>query len=356
MADLNALLAMNPGAGSFMIGQQNQSDLATALAKQQEIQQLIQARQQQQAFEAQNQPGLFQHQQLVNQGLEQGLPGITADAVIKGQTARKGEATLDSDIEATKATNKGLVNKSNYEQYQRAEQVLLDAGPVLANTPPALRAQALRDHISNAGMNPDAGQFRTIMNMDANQMPGAVNALAQAVGQQRLALDPQAQGTIASANIHASAERDTAKTRAAAEVQSAGIHAEGAKAAATISSDGRMEVQRLKIEQKLKSASDTLTLVKQGKIPPDRALLMAKSNYPDAATDQERQAWLDVATTAENVIKLKAQAAGEGQPGLRTDDKGNVTGLTPKSVPSVSAGMGKKPTGTGTAADPIKLD
>lgn len=345
MADLNALLAMNPGAGSFMMGQQNQSDLASALAKQQEIQQLIRAREQQQAFEAQNQPGLLQHQQLVNQGLQEGLPGITADSATKGQAARKGEATLASDIAATNAENVAKTQKASYEQYQRAEQVLLDAGPVLANTPPALRAQVLRDHISSAGLNPDAGQFKAVMSLDANQMPAAVNALAQAVGKQRLTLDPQAQAHIIGA-----------KTAAEAEVKSAGIHAEATKAAAITASDGRLEVQRLKIEQKLKSASDTLALVKQGKIPPDRALLMARTNYPDAATEQERETWRTVADTAETAIKLKAQAAGEGSPTLHVLPDGTVHGLTPRAVPSVSAEMRKKPTGSGTAADPIKLD
>lgn len=353
MADISALAQIAPEYAAFAGGQNQQQERLTNLLKQRELEQLIRSRQQETDFAAQNQPGNLRHQDLQNQGLEAGLPGIIATSRQKGTEADQhaldystSQQTQAGNVAATNAENQGKVSKSSYEQYQRAESALLDAGPVLANTPPALRAQTLRDHLTSAGINPDAPQFKAIMGMDATHMPAAVNSLAKAVGAQRLQLDPQAQAHLQGAQIGANATIQHARISAGATIK-----------ASENAADSRLEVQRLKIQQKLNEAQDILGKVKAGKVDPQRVLYMAATAFPEAQTQQEKDTWLAAVDAAETAIRLKAQAGGEGGLNVGVGENKSVT-LTPKTVPSVAdklrASQGKS-RGAGTAEDPVDL-
>lgn len=325
--DLNALLAMNPGAGSFMIGQQNQSDLASALAHQQELQQLIRAREQQQAFDAQNQPGLLQHQQLVNEGLS----ADNAKKPVELQTAqealdysRKNNPNL---LRENAAKAQSEEDKVKFDQYTRANAALLDAGPILATTPPALRAQVLRDHLKGAGLNPDAPHFQAIMNMDANQMPATVAALADAVGKQKLKLDPSAQAHIIASENAARASNYHADKMASATLGAASIRANAKKKADDVEA----------------TAENAMKLVIAGKMGVDKALALAGAGATLATSDEEKAAWDKFGSKLQAIKVEQQQARGAG--GLTVTPEGTVG--TRKTTPAFGEGSSTNKTKSG---------
>jgi hypothetical protein len=100
---------MGPAFASSLAGSREAdaqyADMQTALSKAEEIQ----AAKQKFAYNEQNNPLLVQHQGLVNQGLQQGLPGITADSSLKTTNAAKAAGTLSSDIAKGNSANEKAI-------------------------------------------------------------------------------------------------------------------------------------------------------------------------------------------------------------------------------------------------------
>lgn len=328
MADLSVLNTNAPLLASYFAGQNQGQDVQINQIKQQELAQIIQQRQQEAAFAAQKQPGDLQHQQLINAGLQ--TANSTND--LKLDTDRQ---TQPSAIAATNSTNDKTVADNKLAQYQHAEQTLLEAGPVIANTPPALRAQVLRDHLIAAGMNPDAAQFKTVMATDPNQMPGAISSLAKAVGDQRLTLD-----------THARAEMYGADQRRAGEVQAANIHAGATRYAA----DQQLKGKEVTAAAKMKG-NDLLTKLKNGEISFEKAMGGAIANFQTADTEGDRNMWASIGNMIQSAQAAKAQGGHEGETSI-TPTPGGGAALTPRTAKPVF----NQPKGSGTKDDPIKLD
>lgn len=106
MADLTSLMRLAPTVGAGFAGiNQRQGEQMEAL-KQMELSQLMQNRGGAEQRAQSLHPFAMDKARLDNQGLEAGLPGITADSSLKQTNATKAAGTLESDIEVGNVENK----------------------------------------------------------------------------------------------------------------------------------------------------------------------------------------------------------------------------------------------------------
>lgn len=341
MSDLSQLMQIAPGSAAYMMGQNQGNNVALDNLRQQELAQIIQKYQLDNQKSSAMNPLLVDHQRLQNQGLEAGLPGITADSMTKQQAAQKGAATLDTDIAATNSKNQETVDDNNYKHFVRTRDTMIQAAPLLSQTPAPLRAQVFLQHIKDAGMNTDAPGVQKMIkavqdNPDA--APQFLTQYADMLGKQAILMNPTAR-----------VAEEGHRLTAGATVQSAKIHAEATKEAARIASEGRVQAAR----QRAEAVASLETSIAKG-MPPERAAVAAKLKADQSETAEERIFWQRKADEYEALaVRLKG-ASHEGEPNLTTDANGNVS-ITPKTVQPALGGKQSKPKGTGTKDDPIVL-
>lgn len=336
MADLSSLLQMSPGVGGFMMGQQQASQLATDEQRRQELAQLVQIRMQEAQQKADMAPLMMEHQRLQNSGLSAGLGGIAATSKQKGLEAAMAEKTFDSDVAAKTAKNEKTVDDTAFARHQHAQQVMLEAGPMLESVPPPMRAMAFREHLRGAGLNPDSPQLARMLALaqsNPQAFPAQVSKLAEALGAQAEAMNPAARSAKAVAGIN----------RASAEKIAAGHDATSLRVA-EIGAQAKRDVQAAK-----GGAADVWSNLISGKMTSDKAFVAAAAGKLKAKTDEEKAVWDELGRMVEQFTYNKPQARDQGAPTL---DNGKLTNKPP--VPGVF-GNGK-PKGTGTKDDPIVLD
>lgn len=323
MSDLSDLMQIAPATGAYFIGQNQGNQVAMDQLRQQELAQIVQKMQQEYDFNTQNNPLRLQNQDLTNQGLQAGLPGIAAESQIRQQTAAKGAATLQSDIAAANSNNQNTVSENQYKNVVRARDTMLQAGPMLDAIPAPLRAGAFVAHLQNSGVNinsPDIQQIIQMAQQNPNNFPNYIKNIAQGLGQQALAMDPKAQ-----------AEMAAARTHAGAEIEAARIHASATENAARITSSGRIQVA----QARQKAAEDLSGL------SPDKAAVKASANADkadkvyqitkDPEDAENAQFWHNQAAKYEQLAYNLANARGAGGIGLGQKPDGSI-GLTPKVV------------------------
>lgn len=333
MSDLSELTALSPGVGSYFIGQNQQSNLDTEAMRRSELAQLIQQQQQTYDQNSKLNPLLIEAQMLKNQGDQASLPGKVAQSEITQQTAKKGAATLDSDILAQQTKNQDEVNISKYNNMLRARDTMLQAGPMLQSVPEPLRAQAFMQHLKQNGINtdsPDIQQMIAAAQRDPTNFPTMVSQIADNLGKQAILLNPQAR-----------VQQEGHRLSAAATVQAANIHAGATEEAARITAGGRVDAARVRTEQ----ANNLLQNMIMGKVNPDKApaAAMAEAQRLDANGDTEgAQYWRDQVPILERYAYNLRNASKEGQTQVETGEDGKAK-LTPKTINPVLGESTAKP-------------
>ena len=173
---------MGPAFASSMAGSREAdsqyADMQTALKEAQ----ALQAAKQKYAYDEQNNPLLMQHQSLQNQGLQAGLPGITADSSLKATNATKAAGTLSSDISKGISANETAIDEDKLKKMQAAQQRVQMWGAQFegAQGPGAKEAvkQAMLQDIG------DSEQAHLLANLPADQIPMALSKMNEHIVKQ----------------------------------------------------------------------------------------------------------------------------------------------------------------------------
>lgn len=219
MSDLSDLFQVAPGTAAFGLGQQQSSDLATAAADRQRLQQLIQQIQIKNQFDQQNNPLLLQHQQGLNDTQAAQLPGVQADSSLKVTNANNAAAMAPGVVAAGNAQNAGKVTAAHATALSQVGQMIASMGASLANVPVPARQGALAALAKSSGMADDpAGQqiLQQFSQVSPDQLPQALTQYGithAKMGEQYLA-------TTDAANIRGEAEKKSAQIHADAALQS----------------------------------------------------------------------------------------------------------------------------------------
>lgn len=302
MADFISQL---PGIGALWAGQnQALSQQKQGLDNnylQTQIQELTQKMQQEQAMN----PEKIRRAQLENQGLEAGLPGIVATSDQKQTEARKLRETADSDIDYTKFTNSLKKDEESTKALDRASRRFTALASQVGQVPPLLRNQWITQAMG-PDMNP---QILTMMqNIPPEQLPGVLSKIANTT--------TELSGSYKQA-------MDVAKEQSAKTVEAAKIHAGATVQAAQIGADSRMAVASAK-----NKATDIITQVQSGKLPPDKAAVMFDTMAELAPADDPNKAlYRQQAMKMENFAMNLKRAGAEGKPDL------NKMGIETQTVP-----------------------
>lgn len=185
MADLASLMKVAPISGGMMIGQSHDSELATADMERQRLAALVQELQTKQQFDQQANPLRIQEMGLKNRGLEAGLPGIVADASLKGSQAAKAAGTLQTDITAGNALNEGKVVEEKSKLVNRLTNDLMNFSVQVDQVPAPLRAATLKQMMTSAGYkmdSPMAQQLFQQFTADPDNMSKNMMALSEKIG------------------------------------------------------------------------------------------------------------------------------------------------------------------------------
>ena len=166
---------MGPAFASSMAGSREAdsqyADMQTALKEAQALQDA----KQKYAQNDQMNPLLVQHQSLQNQGLQAGLPGITADSSLKTTNAAKAAATLPSDISKGISANETAIDEDKFKKMQAAQQRVQMWGAQFegAQGPGAKEAvkQAMLQDIG------DSKQAALLARLPADQIPMALSKM-----------------------------------------------------------------------------------------------------------------------------------------------------------------------------------
>jgi hypothetical protein len=330
MSDLTSLMDMSPGVGAFYIGQNQANNVAQDQLRQQELAQIIQkyqiANQQDQAMN----PLKLTEQGLMNQGLQADLPGKVAKAQQEQTTATKGQATLESDIAAAKSNNAETVSKNQYSDYVRARDVMLQAGPMLANVPAPMRAQAFLDHIKANHMDPNSPsiqQFIAQAQRDPAGFPQYIAGVADKLGAQAVAMNPEAR-----------VQQEGHRLSAGATVEAAKLHSNATVEAARIGAQGRVDA----VFARQQVANDIDQDFLHGKNTAEQSATKASylaQKALRANNNDDYQYFQAMANRYEKLAMQLKDAQHNGQMGLGQNPDGSV-GLTPHTInPALGEGL-----------------
>jgi hypothetical protein len=294
MNDLSSLMQIAPTTGAGFAGINQRNEELMSQLKQRELAELIQAKALETQQSQQMNPLKQQHQQLVNQGLQEGLGSIGAKAKDDQLKARKNQLTFESDVETAISDNKEKRGKNEENARDRATKFLLEAGPQLESVGAPMRAAAFRQMVEQAGMNVNNQQIQNMMllaQQNPEAFPQAISAYAEKLGAQAEAMSPTAR----SAKAVAKTNRDSAERIAAGnnktQLEVANIQAKSRITAA---------------ESRGKKAQDLLTHAKQGGFKTYESAAVGFKILADLAEDEdERAKYLKAAQQFEAAVKEK---------------------------------------------------
>lgn len=339
MADLASLMKVAPISGGMMIGQSHDSELATADMERQRLAALVQELQTKQQFDQQANPLRIQEMGLKNRGLEAGLPGIVADASLKGSQAAKAAGTLQTDIDAGNALNEGKIAEEKSKLVNRLTNDLINFSNVVDQVPAPLRAGTLKQIMTDAGykMNsPMAQQLFQQFTADPDNMSKNMLALSEKIGRAAAQRSPAYHQRLDEQDLQGRQKLDEIKAQGVENRRLEAIRVEGRKQAAAA-----------KANQESNSIWDQ---VRSGKLKLNEMPAAFTAAARKAASEEERDAMLLEAQKAADLIRLKAETPKPG-----TVDAAGTSGLPEaKRAPNPYAkDGGPKP---GTKENPIKLD
>ena len=179
MADSLETMFQNP-VTALWAGQREGMDNLNARAKLAMEQEKI--REAQQLYDQRNltNPLEVQNKQLTIRGLEEGLPGITADSRKKGMEADTYGATQASSIAKTNSTNEYDVLNNKVKQTDALVDILGKGAQALTKLPPAARHAAAYKQIFDMGGQPALDEWKgKLDSLSGDKLPEAINAMAQ---------------------------------------------------------------------------------------------------------------------------------------------------------------------------------
>lgn len=231
MSDLASLMEIAPNSAAFMVGQNNQSGLMEQQLKRTQMQQMMQQAQQEMQMKQAAQPGQLDHQNLLNQNLRLGQPGITADIETKTLANKKAAGTLDTDITSTNEENNAKKIKAQADTYKNVSKLLGGMAPMIENVPdvPGARLARVASELNASGLPPDHPVFKGMMagfsKVPSKDLSKELTKFSDSMSRQAdhyvQAMDvAKEQGEKARdvANIHAQATRDAASISANARI------------------------------------------------------------------------------------------------------------------------------------------
>lgn len=175
---------LGPATAGYMTGQRE------ALGRQQEmlsqLSTLSALAKESQAY-GQNEkmnPLLVQNQGLVNQGLEAGLPGITADSARKGVDARVAAGTELSTIASGNSSNQTKILGNQLHDAQAAAELTQQLSQVLMQTPAPARHSVAMQWMDQHGVsnNPAFAPYKDmVLNTSPVQMPQRLASMSQSI-------------------------------------------------------------------------------------------------------------------------------------------------------------------------------
>lgn len=325
MSDLTTLMKIAPHAGAFLTGNKFAQERDTEALRQRELAAIIDARTMTNQQDMAMNPLLVQNQQLVNRGLELGLPSIEAKAgqeVLKTKMARD---KYDSDLAATLNKNETDTIQNNNKTGNTIRDFFISAGTELSTVPPALRAAALRNIMARNKI-PEAHPMSQQMMMQLQNNPDAfvtqMAQLANKLGETAIQMNP-------TARVSRENNRDTNAARAAEgvarrahQMKLEGMRTERQKELVTI---------RLEAQIKAKQAMG-------GKQSFEQLAGEYKKKALEEQDSEKRAMYEQAAAEFELAAHRLKQAAKDGDPTLTED------GITPRKVePALGQGNREAP-------------
>ena len=322
MADLASLFQVAPITAGTMVGEQQRSEMATADSERQRLAQLVNALQlQNQQSELMN-PLLRQHQDLANQGLQAGLPGIAAKSSQEESLAKLKSGTLQSDIDVGNSNNAATMSKNQAQMLNDAGVSFGKLGATLENVPdePGKRQLALRSYADQLGMTKtQAGQMflQQLSSVPSAQLPQKL----QQMGQNYLKMsEPYLQAT------------DVANTQAASHIKGIGMQVQGQK-----------DVEQMRIDagkyrsKALEKNVDSALLA--AKTPAAKAEVLEQAYYAAGPDDPNKAIYLQRATEARQ--RAAEDAANRGLATPHPDVEAATKGRVPNTpAPAATAPIG----------------
>jgi hypothetical protein len=187
MADLSSLMKIAPITGAGMVGAEHAQGMQTEALRQRQLEQMIAELMQKNQESQQMAPERLRHQQLQNQGLQLGLPGIEADSSKKASDAALKAGTLQTDISSGNAKNVAETGKAQAEQMASMSKVLGQLGIELEQTPdvPGARSSVLMKRLEAIGVNPQDPKHQPMIQglskLPSAQLPGILKKQAEDV-------------------------------------------------------------------------------------------------------------------------------------------------------------------------------
>lgn len=330
MADLRSLMEIAPTTGGFFTGQQIASDAASSRLKDLETQADIAAKNQTFGFNEQNNPLKLQHAGLQNQGLQEGLAGITADSTRKGVEARVAQGTEASTIAEANSKSRFDVMKRRMDEGKMYTDFFGSTAQEIQQVPPMQRAAYLRQKAAQHGINPDDPEVQSLF-QQASQNPQVLFNAFQKSRQTLAQLTPEF-------------IREQMKEQEATK-RNAATNASHEKISKT-SAEARVAAVKAKLDG---SGDDLFKRYKEGRVSPANAAGMFQL-HAELEDDPDKKAlYLKMARLAdEQALRLKREGAA-GRP----DAAAMGIETVPPQKPVMGQGDGPPP---GSAQNPIKLD
>ncbi len=287
MSDLASLMQNAPGSAAFMMGQNNTQTRQSEALRQQELQQIIaQKLQQMKQSEAMN-PLLMEHQNLANQGLQAGLPGITADSALKGQSAQRGAATMDSDIAAHLDKNDTEKFNNSIKKSKAIGEEFLRLGPELSNIPDALgqRHAHILSAMKSFGLKESDPQVQRMLQMTSNIPSSNLPETLSAVGRKLVEQSSKYIEEMDKQNAANASHEKVAAGNNAATIQAAQIGADSRRDVAGIRKGQAGALDALLKARNYSGAAAVASAMAMSEEDPDRKAQLQQYSQMMAAQD-----------------------------------------------------------------------
>jgi hypothetical protein len=161
---------MGPMGASYIAGQREASAREAA-----DLEALMQAENIRKARQAYSQaeqinPLEVEQRRWTNRGLQEGLPGITAESRKKATEATKAEKTMSSDIAAKISTNKTNISEQQFKYVSNIGKMAGALGTQLEGAPPLAHNAVKMQFMQQNGIDPSSREGQYIMQNGAKEL------------------------------------------------------------------------------------------------------------------------------------------------------------------------------------------
>jgi hypothetical protein len=315
MSDLSSLMQIAPTVGAGFIGRNQALEEDTTRLKQQELADIIAQRAAEAQQKSQMNPLMMEHQRLVNQGLEAGLPGLLAESRSKGYKADKEAATMDSDIQAVNAANADKIDEDKVKKVDRMRKFFTESSQVLKDTPVPARAAQMQNLMVGSGLDPNHPMAQALMGkLQANpdNFPEVMAQLNDRLGDLAAKANPATNASMRNMDVQRASAEKVAAGNNATSLEVARINAAARENAASSRRGGAGGADFWASFYKLKSSKDkhAALILEATKVEKDDPITAAKM--------------FDMAEAIEPQAKAEINSPKAGTPDIAATTKGRV--------------------------------